>query len=452
MEILNNAIFEKPSCKFKFLQREGFNVPNFYELSSTDEVVDLYKVYMQSKRDSLEYDIDGLVQEINDYDAQQELGWQPNGLIPKFATAIKFDSLGSITKIKDIRWTVGMTGKIIPTGIFEPVDIMGVTITKATLHNYEFLENLINKEGMKIDSDCIITRAGDVIPKILGVKNAGNGEAINIISECPECGTKLHRYSVDLICENTTCPAKTKGIFTNLFNTLDIKGVSDKFIEKVVETYDISTIHELMLLSLDDMKQLPGFAAKSAKIAYDAIHSVSEVSPEQFFALLNIPNQGVRVFENLFAQFPMEKLLDENFKPSDILSTKGIAEKTANAIYDGIQNNLDRIRENAEWFTIVKKSNNDTSSHSSKMVGKSFCITGALNNGNRADYETNIKKYGGTIASVSKKLNYLVTNDTDTSSSKMKKAMEINAESINNGLGTTIFIISEDELISLMGN
>lgn len=452
MEILNNAIFEKPSCKFKFLQREGFNVPNFYELSSTDEVVDLYKVYMQSKRDSLEYDIDGLVQEINDYDAQQELGWQPNGLIPKFATAIKFDSLGSITKIKDIRWTVGMTGKIIPTGIFEPVDIMGVTITKATLHNYEFLENLINKEGMKIDSDCIITRAGDVIPKILGVKNAGNGEAINIISECPECGTKLHRFSVDLICENTTCPAKTKGIFTNLFNTLDIKGVSDKFIEKVVETFDISTIHELMLLSLDDMKQLPGFAAKSAKLAYDAIHSVSEVSPEQFFALLNIPNQGVRVFENLFAQFPMEKLLDENFKPSDILSTKGIAEKTANAIYDGIQNNLDRIRENAEWFTIVKKSNNDTSSHSSKMVGKSFCITGALNNGNRADYEANIKKYGGTIASVSKKLNYLVTNDTDTSSSKMKKAMEINAESINNGLGTTIFIISEDELISLMGN
>lgn len=450
MKILNSAIFEKPSCKFKFLQREGFNVPNYYEFTSTNEVLALYKKYMQETRDGLSYDIDGLVQEVNDFDAQKELGYQPNGLNPKFATSIKFDSLGSITPLKSIRWSVGMTGRIIPTGIFEPVDIMGVTVEKATFHNYEYLENLINNEGLKIGSECIVIRSGDVIPKMMGVKKSGNGKTVQIIDSCPVCGSKLNRFSVDLVCENMSCGAKTVGIFTNMFDTLKIKGLSDKFVEKAIEMYNISTIDGLMRLSVDDFEKLPGYAGKSAQKAFDAIHSVKEVSPEQFFALLNIPNQGVRVFENLFAQFPMEKLLDENFKPEDILDTKGIAEKSANAIHEGIQANLDRIRENAEWFTIIKKKVADTTNHSSRMMGKSFCITGTLNNGTRSDYETKIKSFGGVIASVTKKLNFLVTNDDDTNSSKMKKAIEINADFHNSGADTRIKIISENDLIKMM--
>lgn len=451
---LNSAIFETPSCKFRFLQREGFNVPNYYELLDGGEVLHLYKMYMSTKRDELDYDIDGLVQEVDDFDSQKELGYQPNGLNPKFMTSIKFDSMGGITKLRDIRWTVGMTGRIIPTGIFDPVDLMGVTIEKASLHNYEFLENLIKKENLRIGSDCVIIRAGDVIPRLMSVKTAGDGEQIKIIDTCPECGTKLNRFSVDLVCENMACPAKTKGIFNNMFTTLDIKGVSEKFVEKAVEVYDISTIDDLMRLTVDQIEKLPGFARKSAEKAYEAIHSVTEVTPEQFFALLNIPNQGVRVFENLFSQFPMEKLLDENFKPEDLLDTKGIAEKTATAIHDGIQANLDRLRENAEWFTIIKKKSPglDTSVHKTNMVGKSFCITGSLNNGTRSDYENKIKMSGGVVASVTKKLDYLVTNDTDTGSSKMKKAIEINDEFINSGMDKRIIIINEEQLIKMMEN
>jgi|SaaInlStandDraft_4_1057021.scaffolds.fasta_scaffold11874_2 DNA ligase (NAD+) len=449
--IFNSAIFEKPSCKFKFLQREGFNVPNYFEFQNHSEVLTLYKEYMQYRRDELTYDIDGLVQEVDDFDAQKELGYQPNGLIPKFATSIKFDSMGSITPLVSVRWTVGMTGKIIPTGIFKPVDIMGVTVEKATFHNFEFIENLINKENLKIGSECIIIRAGDVIPKMIGVKTSGDGDNIEIPTNCPVCDSTLNRFSVELVCENPDCDAKTHGIITNMFDTLDIKGLSGKFAAKVVDTYDISTIDELMRLSLDDLENLPGFGKKSAQKAHDAIHSVTEVSPEQFFAMLNIPNQGVRVFENLFAQFPMEKLLDENFKPDDILDTKGIAEKSANAIHQGIQDNLDRIRENSEWFIIIKKKvNNDTTSHKSNMVGKSFCITGTLNNGTRKEYETKIKAMGGKTGSVTKKLDYLVTNDDDTSSSKMKKTLEINAKNENDGIDKRILIITENDLTELM--
>jgi len=448
---LNPVIFDKPSCKFKFLQREGFHTPNYYEFNHYNEVLILYKDYMKNIRDSLHYEIDGLVQEVNDFDSQKILGYQPNGLNPKFATSIKFDSLGSITELLSIRWTVGMTGKIIPTGIFVPVEIMGSTISKATFHNFEFLENLINKEGLKINSSCIIIKSGDVIPRMMGVKTPGIGEKIKIITHCPECGTKLNRFSVDLICENMKCPAKIKGVFTNMFNTLDIKGVSEKFVEKATEIYGITTIDQLMKLSIDEIEKLPGFAKKSAQKAYEAIHSVKEVTPEQFFALLNIPNQGVRVFENLFSQFSMKQLLDENFKPEDILDIKGIAEKSANAIHEGIQTNLERIRENAEWFTI-KKNQNSEKNHNSSIVGKSFCITGKLNNGKRNDYETLIKNAGGKITSVSKKLNFLVTNDTDTNSSKMKKTIEINSEFHNNGDDTRIIIISENELIKMMEN
>ena len=449
MNVINKEIFSAPSCKFKFLAKEGFNIPNFYEVTSTDEVIALYKDYMKGTRDSLTYDIDGLVEEINDYDIQSELGYEPNGLNPKFATAIKFDSIAAKTKLLNIRWTVGMTGKIIPTGIFEPVDIMGVTIQKASMHNYDYLMNYINKENLKIGSEVIIARKGDVIPQMIGVKSTDdNTMEIKIPTNCPVCDTKLNHVSVDLVCENPTCGAKTKGIFTNFFDTLKIKGLSEKFIDKAIEMYDIKTIDDLLKLSVSDIEKLDGFAKKSAEKAYNAIHSVKEVSPEQFMALLNIPNQGVRVFENLLGSTPIEKLLDPDFKPEDILDTKGIAEKTAIAIHEGIQANLDRIRENAEHFTIiVKKSIID---HSTAIAGKSFCITGKLNKGTRKDYENKIKSLGGTIAGVSAKLTYLVTNDTDTSSSKMKKANDLNVKWHNNGEDKKIIIINEEDLIELM--
>lgn len=448
---LNSSIFEKPSCKFKFLQREGFKTPKFYEIENHSEMIDLYKRYMLTIREKLNYDIDGLVQEVNDFDSQKELGYQPNGLIPKFATSIKFDSTSAITQLKDIRWSTGMTGKIIPTGIFEPIDIMGVTITKATLHNYEFLKNLIDNDGLRIGSDCIICRSGDVIPKLLAIKKSGSGKQIQIIEKCPECDEKLNHFSVNLICENMACPAKTKGIFTNMFNTLNIKGLSEKFVEKAAEMFGITTIDDIMNLTVEQIESMPGFAKKSAKNAFDAIHSVKEVTPEQFFALLNIPNQGVRVFENLFAQFPMEKLLDNEFKPEDIIDTKGIAQKTANAIYDGIQSNLDRLRENAKWFKIIKKDESaNKAGHKQQIIGKSFCITGTLNDGSRKDYETYIAEAGGKISSVSQNLDYLVTNDEDSSSSKMKKTLEINAKAINNGSDKLVIIISENDLRKML--
>jgi DNA ligase (NAD+) len=408
---------------------------------------------MKTTRDSLSYDIDGLVEEVNDYEVQEQMGYDPSGLKPKFATAIKFDSVASVTPLESIRWTVGMTGRVIPTAIYKPIDIMGVTVTKSTMHNYEFLENTIKKEGLKIGAECIVIRSGDVIPKYLGVKKSGDGKEIQIPDNCPVCGEPLDRFSVDLVCENTACGAKTAGIFTNMFDTLKLKGLSDKFVSKVIDMYDVKTIDDLMRLSADDFEKLPGYAKKSAQKAYDTIHSVTEVSPEQFFALLNIPNQGVRVFENLFAQFPMEKLLDEDFKPEDIMDTKGIAEKTAHAINDGIQSNLDRLRENAEWFTIKKKIKKevDKSQHSNAMVGKTFCITGTLNNGTRKDYEEQIEAKGGKASgSVNAKLHYLVTNEPDTNSSKMKKARELNVKWENDGKDQRILIISEDDLIKMM--
>lgn len=446
--ILNSSIFEKPSCKFKFLQREGFFTPNFYELDSPKQLIPIYADYMLNTRNTLSYDIDGLVYEVNDFDIQKELGYQPSGLIPKFATAIKFDSSGADTILTDIRWTVGMTGRIIPTGIFEPIDLMGVTVSKASLHNHDILLGLISS-GLKIGSEVTVVRKNDVIPQIIGVKSSGNGKQIQIIEKCPECEENLKKFSADLICENMNCPAKTKGIFTNMFNTLDIKGISDKFVEKAIEMYDVSTIDELMSLTIDEIKKLPGFADKSAEKAFEAIHSVTEVSAEQFFALLNIPNQGVRVFENLFSQFPVEKLLDNSFKPEDILDTKGIAEKTAKAIHDGIQANLDRMRDNAKWFKIVKISSN-TNEHKTAIIGKSFCITGTLNLGTRKEYESFISNSGGKVTSVSQTLDYLVTNDDDSESSKMKKTNELNAKFINAGSEKRIIIIDEQQLRDML--
>lgn len=445
MEIITNEIFKKPSCKFKFLAKEGFNIPNFYEVSSTVEVTNIYTVYITEKRDLLSYDIDGLVEEVNDYESQSKLGFEPNGLIPKFATAIKFDSVSAITKLVNIDWTCGATGKVLPRAWFEPVEIMGVTIQKATLHNYDFMDNLIKNQGLCIGSDVVLTRANDVIPKVLGVKssNVSEGKKIEIIDICPSCGEKLEKFSVDLVCENLKCPAKVKGLFSNYFETLNIKGVSDKFIEKAMEVYNISSLPDLLDLSLAQIESLPGFAKKSAKLAFDAIHSVKDITPEQFMALLNIPNQGVRVFENLLSNIPLETLLDDNFDPSDMINVNGIAEKTARAIFEGIQTNLDNIRKNATYFNVKTKK----VEIKDLLKGQTFCITGKLYSGTRSEIENKIKQSGGQIKSVNNKLNFLVTNDSDTSSDKMNKVLEINTKQ-----GTELIkIITEKDLLEMLG-
>ena len=448
---LNSYVFEKPSCKFEFLKRQGFKTPNVYTVTNSAQVISLYKEYMLTKREQLDYDIDGLVQEINTFEGQKELGYQPNGLNPKFATSIKFDSMGAISNFKFVTWNAGMTGRIIPTGTFTPVDIMGVTVQKASLHNFEFLESLIDNEGLKVDSEIIVVRSGDVIPVILGVKTAGDGTYIQIPDKCPTCNGDLVRFSVDLVCEALDCDAKIEGIFTNLFDTLDMKGLSTKFIQKVIAKYGITTIDGLMRLTVDDFEELPGFALKSAQKAYDIIHSVTVVTPEQFFALLNIPHQGVRVFENLFSQVSMEVLLSDTLKPEDLIDAKGIAEKTASAIHNGIQSNLDRLQENAEWFTVEKKEISSISDeHLTVLLGKSFCITGTLLKGTRKEYETKIKACGGSVGSVTKKLNYLVTNDTSTNSGKLKKVSTINSKILNDGDNNKIMVINEEQLRLMM--
>jgi NAD-dependent DNA ligase len=147
----------------------------------------------------------------------------------------------------------------------------------------------------------------------------------------------------------------------------------------------------------------------------------------------------------------MEKLLDNNFKPEDILNTKGIAEKTANAIHSGIQANLDQLRENAKWFNVVKKEiSNNSTNHKSSFIGKTFCITGSLEFGTRKDYEGLISEFGGRIAGVTQNLDFLVTNDEDTSSSKMKKTLEFNAKFHNAGIDKKIIIITEQQLREMM--
>jgi len=443
---INEKIFEKPSCKFKYLQSEGFKTPNYYEVTTLEEILEIYNLYVQEKRDELNYEIDGLVEEINDFEVQKELGYEPNGLNPKFAKAIKFDSIAKITKLLDIDWTVGGTGKVVPTAVVEPVDIMGITISRASMHNYSYLQDYIAK-GLGKKSEVVIARKGDVIPQVIGVKT--KGEELEIPSTCPSCGTELRVFSVDLVCENLDCPAKVLALFMNFFNTLKIKGVSEKFIEKAMEKFNIKTIKDLMNLTEEDILSLDGFAEKSAKKTYELIHSVKEVTPQQFMALLNIPNQGVRIFENLFEELNfetfMEKVKKDELELEDIASIKGFGEKSAQILIEGLKYNLERLKENSKFFEIKipQKASN-------KLNGKTFCITGKMNTRPRKEFEQMIKDNGGKVTSVNEKLNYLVTNEPESTSSKMKKALKINTERFKNGDENLIQIIDENELIKIL--
>ncbi len=428
-----------------FMKELGFNT-NYKAnklVNNIDEVLEYIKEWTE-KRSSLPYDIDGIVIKVNDIAMQNRLGYTAK--VPKWATAYKFPAEEVITRLIDIIFTVGRTGKITPNAVLEPVRVAGSTISRATLHNED---NVIYKD-IRPGDFVVIHKAGDVIPEVVrSIKERRSGTEIpfNMIEKCPICGTKIIRKEeeADYYCPNNDCPARKIENIIHFASreAMNIDGMGEVVIEELYnEGYikDITDIYEFNRYK-DELIELDGYGKKKIDNLKNAIESSKNNSLEKLLFGLGIRNVGSKT----------AKILARRFKTLDNLSNASLEELTvipdigdiiAKSIVDYFNDNnnkiiITKLKEldvNMEYINVSKIEEKD------EFKGKTFVLTGTLISITRDRASEIIENLGGKVSSsVSSKTSVVVVGDNP--GSKFDKARS---------LGITIW--QEEEFLDKINN
>ena len=432
---LNNFIYHLPNPKdygihkhyeaLEFMKDLGFKVnPNNRLVKNIDEVIDFIKEYTE-KRESLPYEIDGVVIKVNDIDEQEKIGFTTK--YPKWATAYKFPATDALTKLNDIIFTVGRTGKITPNAVLDPVLVMGSTIGRATLHNEDFVKSL----GLKIGDTVMVHKAGDVIPEVKGYlpeRRTGSEIDFKMISNCPICNTPLvkKKDQVDYYCPNNNCPARgiEKLIHFASRDAMNIDGLGDEIIEDFFNEGFIKEVDDFYHLSehKDEILMLEGFGNKSYTNMIDAIENSKNNSLEKLLFGLGIPGIGSKTAKLLSEYYGnIDNIMNASIE--ELVSIKDIGETLAKSIYEYFQNNKDLIYRlkildiNMEYHGIKKKVNEF-------ITNKKFVMTGTISFMTRDEIKELIEEYNGTFSeSVSKKTDVVIVGESP--GSKYEKAKEL---------------------------
>ena len=432
---LNNFIYHLPNPKdygihkhyeaLEFMKDLGFKVnPNNRLVKNIDEVIDFIKEYTE-KRESLPYEIDGVVIKVNDIDEQERIGFTTK--YPKWATAYKFPATDALTKLNDIIFTVGRTGKITPNAVLDPVLVMGSTIGRATLHNEDFVKSL----GLKIGDTVMVHKAGDVIPEVKGYlpeRRTGSEIDFKMISNCPICNTPLvkKKDQVDYYCPNNNCPARgiEKLIHFASRDAMNIDGLGDEIIEDFFNEGFIKEVDDFYHLDehKDEILMLEGFGNKSYTNMIDAIENSKNNSLEKLLFGLGIPGIGSKTAKLLSEYYGnIDNIMNASIE--ELVSIKDIGETLAKSIYEYFQNNKDLIYRlkildiNMEYHGIKKKVNEF-------ITNKKFVMTGTISFMTRDEIKELIEEYNGTFSeSVSKKTDVVIVGESP--GSKYEKAREL---------------------------
>ena len=412
----------------EFMKSLGFKTnPNNRIVKNINEVM----AYIHEKgeiRKDLPYDIDGVVIKVDNLKDQQTLGFTAR--TPRWAIAYKFPAEEVLTKLNDILFTVGRTGKITPNAILDPVQLMGSTISRATLHN----EDYVIKKGLMIHDTVSIRKAGDVIPEVVEAKierRTGKEIPFKMITNCPICDAKLIKKEgeVDYYCPNPNCPARHIESFIHFVSrpAMNIDGLGDRLMEDLYNFKFISTIPDIYRLSSkkDDLTKLEGYGEKSVTNLLNAIEVSKSNSLERLLFGLGIKNVGKEKAKILAKTY---KTIDNlsKAKYDELVEIPDIGPIIAKNIVDYFSNedNLKIIEElkelglNMEYIGEELKLNED-------FLDKSFVLTGTLTKLTRDEAKALIENAGGkTVGSVSKKTYAVIVGDNP--GSKYDKAKSLN--------------------------
>ena len=414
----------------EFMRQLGFNT-NYKAnrlVNNIDEVIEYIKEWTE-KRSSLSYDIDGIVIKVNDISMQGRLGYTAK--VPKWATAYKFPAEEVITRLIDIIFTVGRTGKITPNAVLEPVRVAGSTIRRATLHNED---NVINKD-IRPGDFVVIRKAGDVIPEVvrsLKERRTENVLSFNMIDKCPICGSRIIRKEeeADYYCPNDNCPArKIENIIHYVSrDAMNIDGMGESVVEELYNEgfiKDITDIYEIDKYK-DELITLDGYGKKKIDNLREAIQNSKNNSLEKLLFGLGIRNVGSKT----------AKILARNYKSLDNLMNASIEELTnipdigstiAQSIIDyfSSEENIKIINKLRELGINMNYINNSNLEEKDEFKGKTFVLTGTLVSITRDRASEIIENLGGKVSSsVSSKTSVVIVGDNP--GSKFDKARSLN--------------------------
>lgn len=393
--------------------------PHIKPKLNIDAVLNYYKE-LADMRNTLPYDIDGMVVKVDSLQFQEQLGNTTRS--PRWAVAYKFKAIQETTRVVDILVQVGRTGTITPVACLESVNIGGVNVSRATLHN----EDEIEKKDIRIGDTVLVQRAGDVIPEIVKVitsARTGNEIIFYMPQKCPSCNSQLIRDEKEAAvrCLNDNCPAKIKSQIEHFVSkkAFDIDGLGEKLIDQLVEKKYLSSCADIFYLDKEKLEGMERMGLKSAENLIEAIDKSKNISFARFIYALGIRHVGEHIAEILTSKYTdYEKLHTAEY--DDLKNIKGVGPVVAQSIVDFFmqEDNLCKIQRMIDSGIKIQYQEHR---ENTILDGKVFVITGTLESMTRNEAIIKIKSLGGKISeSVSKKTNYLVAGKSP--GSKLEKA------------------------------
>ena len=420
-----------------YLKTLGFTtVPFYYQCNTIAEALEKIED-IGSNRGGLSFDIDGAVVKVDDFSQREAMG--STAKFPKWAVAYKYPPEEKETKLLDIEINVGRTGVLTPTGVFEPVTLAGTSVSRATLHNQDF----ISEKDIRIGDTVIIRKAGDIIPEVLSVKEHGKDTVPYEMPEiCPSCGAKVFREEGEaaIRCTNPECPAQLLRVLIHFCSrdAMDIEGLGPAILSLFVEKGIIKTPNDIYSITKEEISELEGLGEKSADNLLGAIEKSKSNDLSKLIFALGIRHIGQKAGKLLASKFSdMDALMEASAE--EISSIDGFGDIMAQSV-----ENFFSLPQSRELIASLKESGVNMKSENvqkgNTFEGKTFVLTGTLPTLKRAEAAKIIESLGGKASSsVSKKTDYVLAGED--AGSKLRKAVE---------LGITI--ITEEEFLKMTEN
>ncbi len=411
---------------FKFLSDNGFKVFPYLRLCKNEEEAKRAIEEIDLERKNLDVLTDGAVIKLNDCAARDTMGYTDK--FPRWATAYKFEAEESVTRVKDVIWQVGRTGKLTPLALVEPVELAGATVKKATLYNY----GDVLRKDVKIGSKVLIRRSNEVIPEILGaVEHAEGSVPVEKPAVCPYCKSAVEEVGANIFCPNKKCRPRVVGRLEHFAqkDAMDIEGFSEKTAEQLNEILGIEKCSQLYSLTAEQLKLLDGFKDKKISNLLKSIEKSKNVPQERFLFALGIDGVGKVAAKDLTKNFQSIEELS-NASAEQLVQLENIGDITAEAI-----ENWFKEPENAEELAALLSAGVNPQRKAKTVVGAIFAgeyvvLTGTLNRYKRSEAQSIIEKNGGECQSaVTAKTTLVIAGEA--AGSKLEKAKKLGIKIID---------------------
>ncbi|HFH6785303.1 TPA: NAD-dependent DNA ligase LigA [Streptococcus agalactiae] len=408
----------------KELESYGFSVNHHRLISSSMEKIWDFIQTIEKDRVSLPYDIDGIVIKVNSLAMQEELGFTVKA--PRWAIAYKFPAEEKEAEILSVDWTVGRTGVVTPTANLTPVQLAGTTVSRATLHNVDY----IAEKDIRIGDTVVVYKAGDIIPAVLNVvMSKRNQQEVMLIPKlCPSCGSELVHFEgeVALRCINPLCPNQIKERLAHFASrdAMNITGFGPSLVEKLFDAHLIADVADIYRLSIENLLTLDGIKEKSATKIYHAIQSSKENSAEKLLFGLGIRHVGSKASRLLLEEFGNLRQLSQASQES-IASIDGLGGVIAKSLHTFFEKEeVDKLLEELTYYNVNFNYLGKRVSTDAQLSGLTVVLTGKLEKMTRNEAKEKLQNLGAKVTgSVSKKTDLIVAGSD--AGSKLTKAQDL---------------------------